>query len=941
MDLMRARVALRERPLLDTFDLAIRFCAAHAWAYTKLSLVVLVPAFAVSYAAARLGGWWLGWSTTVIVTAFAGSPFVALASRLVFADAVGTREALGLALRAVPRLIGVRILQSMAFGASLIMLGLPWFWLGSIMLFVVEVLVLEQGTVGGTLGRAQRVANAHFADAVLTMLLLGAAPVAAAMLADVAGREILQGLLEFKPPPSMFSAGGSWLALLGWWATIPLLQTARFFVYLDIRTRTEGWDIQTRFAAIAARSEAERAEAAGLGAEKAVRRRAGATGAAVVGAMTLLTLLAVARPAHAVLDPARAQADVDAAMHDGDYPFCRAPRTPISSHARQLCPHASEIPGCAGFLKECTAVTTPPPPPPSSSPSWSWPFKGSLSVPAFFGTALQVLVWLLVAALVIAILVPIVRAILRIRRTTDPTKKDAAKKPSGPAQAEEPVSVLPMMSDEEVLLARGDELARAGQYAAALQHYLAASLRALDKRGAVRIARDRTNGEYVRGCADPNAKPALRDIVREVDRVQFGGEDATPDGATRAAQRAMAIVRAVPVMMLALVLMLATGCGGGAGGSSTVPRAGDDPAGGELFRDVLKRQGVDVGSLETSLASLVIPKPGERPPAVLVDLTRTSLDDDTRDHLVEWVDGGGVLILVGEPYAWPKAFGAASAVSTSSPYKVTVKRLLARSPGSAGDDDDDDEEALSEGTIYARGTERGVLTEGTAVGFSGTTERVATFDDGLTYAAVLRHGKGFVLGIATNELMKNAALAHPGNAAAMVAILSNADRLELRIADPEDGVSPPSTPIGALLRAGLGLGLGHALLAVLVLFVAVGYRLARPRPAMPPRRRAFAEHVEAVGSLYARTRNAPHALTAYARFADERLRARMPRGTGDVAAFLASRGSMPLDVCQRLWARALQAKAGAPPLGDELAVLRELTAVYAAAMAQGDGYGQR
>jgi hypothetical protein len=784
------------------------------------------------------------------------------------------------------------------------------------------------------------VASAQFPDAVLTMLLLVVAPVGAAMLADVAGREILEGVLEFKPPPSMFRAGGSWLALAGWWAALPLLETARFFVYLDIRTRTEGWDIQTRFAAIAARSEAERVEAAGLGAEKAARRRAGATGAGIVGAMTLLALLAVARPAHAVLDPARAQTDVDAAMHDGDYPFCRAPRTPISSHARQLCPHASEIPGCVGFLKECTAVTPPPPTPPSSSPSWSWPFKGSLSVPAFFGTALQVLVWLLVAGLVIAILVPIIRAIARIRRTTDPRKKDAAKKPSGPSQAEEPISVLPMMSDEEALLARGDELARAGQYAAALQHYLAASLRALDKRGAVRITRDRTNGEYVRGCGDPNAKPALRDIVREVDRVQFGGESATTDGVMRAAHRAVAIVRAVPVMMLALMLLLSTGCGGGAGGSTAVPRAGDDPAGRELFHDVLRKQGVTLGPLETSLASLPLPKAGERAPAVVVDLQKTALDDDTRDHLVEWVDEGGVLVLVGSPYTWPKAFGAASAASTA-PYKLTVKRLLARSPAAADDDDDDASSSGTEGTIYARTTERGVLAEGTALGFSGATERVASFDDGMTYAAVLAHGKGFVLGIATNELMQNAALARPGNAAAMVSILSNADRLEMRLADEEDGVSPPSTPIGALLRAGLGTGMAHALLATLVLFFAVGLRLARPKPAMPPRRRAFTEHVEAVGALYARTRNAPHALAAYARFADDRLRARMPRGTGDVAAFLASRAGMPLDACQRLWARAVQAKAGAPPLGDELTVLRELSTVYSAAMAQGDGSGQR
>ena len=51
----------------------------------------------------------------------------------------------------------------------------------------------------------------------------------------------------------MFREGGSWLALAGWWSALPLLATARFFVYLDIRTRSEGWDIQTRFAAIAAR----------------------------------------------------------------------------------------------------------------------------------------------------------------------------------------------------------------------------------------------------------------------------------------------------------------------------------------------------------------------------------------------------------------------------------------------------------------------------------------------------------------------------------------------------------------------------------------------------------------------------------------------------------------------------------------------------------------
>ncbi len=98
MDVMRARVELRERPLLDVLDLAVRFCAEHAAAYARLSLVVVLPSFAASWLASRFGGWWAGWLVTVALTSFATTPFVALASRLVFADVVRVREALGVSL---------------------------------------------------------------------------------------------------------------------------------------------------------------------------------------------------------------------------------------------------------------------------------------------------------------------------------------------------------------------------------------------------------------------------------------------------------------------------------------------------------------------------------------------------------------------------------------------------------------------------------------------------------------------------------------------------------------------------------------------------------------------------------------------------------------------------------------------------------------------------
>jgi hypothetical protein len=924
MDLMRSRVALRERALLDVLDLAVRFCAVHARAYANLSLFVLLPAFAVSCAVSR-AGWWFGWLATVVMTSFAGAPFVALASRLVFADEVGTREALRLAVRAFPRLVAVRALQALALVSSVLLFGMPWLWVGTILLFVVEVLVLEQqGGVRHALGRAQRIASARFGAAIAAMLLLAAAPIAAAMVADVAGREVLGGVLEIKPPPPMFSEGGSWLALAGWWATLPLLSTARFFVYLDIRTRAEGWDIQTRFAAIAARANAQ---------TRATTERALRPSGAV---LLVLALLAVPRDARAAgVNPSHGQADVDRAMAEHSYAFCREPAEPLTFRARSLCAHATKIPDCTGFAAACAraqAATGE-----RSARRW-WDDSAPRTVVArILGALARTAVWLLVAAVVAAVLIPIARAVARLRRRA----RVAGDHAPGPGYVDSSAVDPPAASSEETLLAHADDLARRGDNAAALELYLAAALRALDKRGAVLIAKDRTNGEYVRSCADEGAKPALRTMVRDVDRVKFGGEDASAESVRCAARYASALVRALPIALLALALSCSLGCGAGA--AAATPREGDDPAGDELWYEVLRGQGIRAEPLETALASLALPTQSERSPAVVIDLERTELDADTREHLVRWVEAGGALVLAGRPEEWPREFGATP--STPAEHgEIAARRLLARPL----DEEDGKRSICTDQSRQTETNERAQLATGVTIGLRGASERVAWFDNGAIYAATVSYGRGHVLGVASDELMTNVGLARAGNAAAMLAIFSNADRVELRVAQEDDGVAPPSSPIAALSRAGLGLGLVHALVASLALFLAVGMRLTRPKPSPQPRRRAFGEHVEAVGALYARARAAPHALAAYTRFVEGRFLARMlhaarprllPRrgqdsSAPDVASFLASRSRLPVDACRRLWARAMAAKEGAEPQGDELAVLEELSAACVVAMAR-------
>ncbi len=199
----RARVALRERPLIDVVDLAIRFCASHA-------------------------------------------------SRLVFSDDARARDALRASRRALPGIALARTVQLLALLACSLLGGLPWLWAGPRLFFVIEVLVLERPGAVASLARAARLAKARFGEALSALLLFLLARLACAIFADLAGREVLVELLEVRPPPSAFVAGGSWLALAGWWSAVPLVASARFLVYLDVRTRTEGWDIQTRFAAIAA-----------------------------------------------------------------------------------------------------------------------------------------------------------------------------------------------------------------------------------------------------------------------------------------------------------------------------------------------------------------------------------------------------------------------------------------------------------------------------------------------------------------------------------------------------------------------------------------------------------------------------------------------------------------------------------------------------------------
>jgi hypothetical protein len=260
LDVLRARVAFRDRVFLDVMDLSLRFIVVHRGLYAKVASIALLPCVALTLAAAWTWGWIAGWLVAFVLSFAAQVPFTVLASRLVFQDVVSVRSVMHASLRDLPRIFVMRVMWTVLVSVGSVMVLVPGAWIAALLLFVDEVMILERSPVGPAFSRSQRVATSSMGAAFAGVAMVLVVPIIAVVFADVGGRAFIGELLQFRAPAPLATEGGSVLAVLGWFGVVPYVTTARFLTYLNLRTRAEGWDIQTRFAAIAAR--AENAEAA-------------------------------------------------------------------------------------------------------------------------------------------------------------------------------------------------------------------------------------------------------------------------------------------------------------------------------------------------------------------------------------------------------------------------------------------------------------------------------------------------------------------------------------------------------------------------------------------------------------------------------------------------------------------------------------------------------
>lgn len=630
------------------------------------------------------------------------------------------------------------------------------------------------------------------------------------------------------------------------------------------------------------------------------------------------------------------------------FTFCSEPKRPLLFRQTRLCSLAEEAQACDGFKAACSDTSAP-------------KEEGNQSLAEFLGAVGKVFIWFIILAIAIGLVVTLGSIVLRARR--DKQLASASPAPKNIAKSQPEATSPDPTTDAESALMAANECARSGDFKRALSLYLAASLASLDRRGAIRLARSRTHGEYVRLCTDHDAQASLREIVREVDKVHFGNVSPTAEGVAHVEAQALRIVRArraatspVAITTLILLVLVCMGCGIFHDRS----RKADDPAGDELPMELLRKSGYSPSYLGTSIAALPIPEDTASAPVVIVDVDRVSLEDEAQAHLLRWVEAGGVLMLFGDDARWPSDLHVESKASKTRGFEFRMPIAAFEGSPKESEASEDGEEIADEAGFSdgddGSGDGRNESNEDIVFHGMAATPRAFLWDgatslatsDKDSYAASKRVGKGAVIGIAGNELITNVGVVTAQNAEILVGLVNVAFRapassnlhrkshdgvttFDLQIAREQDGVSPPSNPFSALSQAGLDTASWHALVAALVLFLAVGIRHARPAPTPSPGRRAFAEHVEATGAFYGRTRALAHALSAYGRFAEMRVREKLTHGM-DPITFLATRTSVPHAEVARIWRRATDAEAEDSPRGDELATIRDLRALLVKAM---------
>jgi hypothetical protein len=267
VNLLAARVVLRQRSLADSLDLALPLCLANKRPLGVLSLVTLGP-IAALIAFLRIGRHWR-WPALWLICAGASllieGVFTVALGELLFTPPAETRVRAFLArfIRRLPAVTTAIVVRTIVMAAAACLLVVPVFIVAPPTIFIPEALLLEGATLGKALARSRALARNRMAICVGIWLATLVLPAIGALSVDLVCDSVVSLVLQLgHPAGELFRDGGSGYAVAGALLAVPLGAAMRFLGYVDLRTRKEGWDIQLRFVALADQSMPGRKRAA-------------------------------------------------------------------------------------------------------------------------------------------------------------------------------------------------------------------------------------------------------------------------------------------------------------------------------------------------------------------------------------------------------------------------------------------------------------------------------------------------------------------------------------------------------------------------------------------------------------------------------------------------------------------------------------------------------
>lgn len=435
-------------------------------------------------------------------------------------------------------------------------------------------------------------------------------------------------------------------------------------------------------------------------------------------------------------------------------------------------------------------------------------------------------------------------------------------------------------TDVARLLERARRAASEGEYRRAVDDVYAALLRRLDGDGLIEIHHARTNGDYLRALRQhPQLRQEVRQILREVERVQFG--DTEPDEPLF--RRVLEQVKPLVSRQLG-ALLLAFGLGLGLAacnleGDEHEGLAGlsTDPLGGRAVVQLLRRHGMTVDHRTRTIEQL---RASESVVLMLGDVSPTP---EEWDILLDWTREGGILVLATGNEDLPPELG----VQVVDGWQFS---------------DDRPELAFVGGYQYAydgyalRTPRFGHLERTGAAAVvvdmivRPSDEAPPDFDPyddemyadqiepvGDVYATRVDVGEGHVLVFADEMLFSNAAMAVDDDARFVVDLMSEYGR-DIEVIDEWTGTGAQS-PLASIANSHLTPVILQLLAFMTLLYLWRGVAFARLKDPPTRGRRAFVDHVHALALQYAKARASRHVLSAYAGWVLERLRHRVAPGS--------------------------------------------------------------